>query len=56
MPTPPGYYDDFRIAAIKYNRCVIIVTHNTELARQAHEIYKLKECKLSAWREACAQE
>ena len=37
----------FKMAAIKYNRCVVVVTHNTELARQAHDIYELKQGKLT---------
>jgi putative ABC transport system ATP-binding protein len=37
----------FRKAALKYDRCVIVVTHNTELARQAHEVFELRECRLN---------
>ncbi len=37
----------FRKAAVKYNRCVIVVTHNNELAQQADEVYELKQCKLN---------
>ncbi len=37
----------FKDAAEKFDRCVVIVTHNTELAQQAHERFELKQCTLN---------
>ncbi|SHH82305.1 putative ABC transport system ATP-binding protein [Sporobacter termitidis DSM 10068] len=36
----------FKEAAEKYDRCVIVVTHSQELAKQAHERFELKQGKL----------
>jgi putative ABC transport system ATP-binding protein len=37
----------FKEAAEKYDRCVIVVTHSTELASQAHEKFELTHGKLN---------
>ena len=37
----------FKEAAEKYDRCVIIVSHSAELARQAHERYTLSKGRLT---------
>jgi len=36
----------FKEAAETYNKCVIVVTHSTELANQAHEKYEMTHGKL----------
>ncbi|MGI6069472.1 MAG: ATP-binding cassette domain-containing protein [Blautia sp.] len=37
----------FKEAAKEYHKCVIIVSHSTELAKQADEVFELKQGKLN---------
>lgn len=47
--------DIFKSLAHQHNKCVIVVTHSNEIAKQADEVLVLKQGKLEAYRGGDAQ-